>query len=326
MASEVLVFDRSGTRLATFTADVARSWVLNDVGEATFTLPTSDEHCRQGVLEYGNLVVVRHEKVQPWVGVFYPPRDWGRFQVTPTAYSAELLLHFRRGIPGRRLTGTAGGIFEAMLEIANHAEDTLMRAGSIWRGGIMREETMETNSLLISAQRLAQRSGNEFGVEMELLPDGKLSLLAHWWQTRGAGRQYALIEGKNIEAGSTPWSEQGEIENDILGYGDGATWQSRPQYTALNAASRRRYGLMQGSVFFEGVTQPSTLQQNTESELRVRPHPRNTFRLSALDQDETWQQVRLGDTLPLDLHTVGFAGGGRFWQTHPGTGGGNGAA
>jgi hypothetical protein len=309
MTSRMTIYDRRGNPLTEMDATVQRSWILNEVGEANFVVSQFDQKFQRKYIEFGNLVLVEHDKLPAWVGVIDPERKWSSWTATVRAFSAEKLLAFRRGPQAMTVTGTAGSIFQQMVDIANLEEDTLIRVEGVYGVLPVRQETLNLTRILDEVNRVAERSENDWGVEPTLGLDGRLSLAASWWLRRGVRRMVGLIEGHNLaEGGSSTMTEQGEIINDLMGYGEGATWDSRETWLEMDTESIAQYGRRQGSMGFDGVTQMETLRQNTQAALAESAWPRRTWRISALDVEETYYNLRLGDELPLVMHTTGFTG------------------
>ena len=65
---------------------------------------------------------------------------------------------------------------------------------------------------------------------------------------------------------------------------------------------------MQGSEDFAGNTQAATIEANTKAKLSEVKNPRNTFKVKALNKDDLFLSLRLGNTLALRMQTVGFDG------------------
>lgn len=310
--SKVAFYDIDGTPITEVQGVAPRSWRLNNVGQASLQLSILDEKCRREVLEFGRLVVISHEKLGLWSGPVDTPREWGGYLMTINAYSAEKLLDWRHGRM-QMLKGTAGEIFEKIVTTANQEGDTLLRVGEVWTGGTNRQRELDYKSLLKEAQELAKLADNEFGVEPEIQVDGKLIYRAHWWQRRGAECAEGLKdggEGANMEVDQKSLREQGEIWNDITGYGDGATWASRPIFRATDEDSVRQFGRRQKAQWFSGVKQESTLKENVESMLAEQAWPRKTFPCSALNVGNTWRNIRLGNTMPVEQRLAGFSDSG----------------
>jgi len=310
--SIISIYDLDGAPIVEIEAATTVSYRLNGVGEANFVMSIWDEKCRQDVLEFGRLVVIRHEKLPMWSGPLDTPREWGGNMVTAKAYSAERLLYFRHGRM-QKLKGSAGEIFEKMITAANQEGDLLLRMGTVWTGGGSRQRELNYKDLLREMQELAEMSQNDFGIEPEIGADGKLIYRAHWWEKRGIDCALGLKEGgdgANLELDTKNLREQGEIWNDITGYGDGATWASRKIYRAEDAVSIRRFGRRQKPIWYNGVTEAATLKENVEGSLKELAWPRTTFPCNVLNVGDTWRMMGLGNRLPIEMPLCGFSASG----------------
>ena len=137
--SRITVYDRAGNALAELIATASRAWKLNEYGQAQIELSTREAAVKEETLRYGNLVLIEHETLGEWGGVIDTPRAWSAGSVLVNAYSAEYLLTFRRGPVVKKLNGTAGAIFSAILRTANGAGDLRVSEGEIYQGGQARQ-------------------------------------------------------------------------------------------------------------------------------------------------------------------------------------------
>jgi hypothetical protein len=139
--------------------------------------------------------------------------------------------------------------------------------------------------------------------------NGTLLVYADWVKAIGQDVDVILQEGS--DGGNVEWYdrilvEDGPIINDLLGYGEGATWQDKPTAIRKDIISRRVYGLRQASEEFYNVESESALANNVKRRLREYKNPSYTFSLGALNIAQTWRYCRLGNTLQLRLDHVGF--------------------
>lgn len=306
--SRIQVFDRNGVMIAEFEATCNRSWLLSDVGKAQLDLSVFDAKCRREYLEFGNLVLVEHEKLPAWGGVIDTPRTWyGNGAVSVQAYSAEKLLSYRIAPLNITLKGTAGEIVRQMLQLAQ-ADDTLpIVEGQIDVGGTQRQETLNVSVILEEMQRVAKRAGGEFTV-IPVVTRGILSFELSYYTSIGRETGFGLEEGHNLELTSRVLVEQGNLVNDLVGYGDGASWTSRPTQRVIDEGSIGLYGRRQGAKNFSGNVIEGTLLDNSVKYVEQRKQPRMTFDLSALNVGETWSWLRPGNVLKMRLFSVGFNG------------------
>ncbi len=308
--SRILVFDRNGNALAELDATCERSWLLSDVGKATFELSTQDKKCRREFLQFGNLVYIEHEKLPPWGGVIDTPRKWESGKVTVTAYSGEKLLSYRIGPQNRTVRGDTAIVLKTILDLAQKEEPLPLIVGDIQDDGGHQEETLNLPNLLETFQKIAEKAGGEFYAVPEI-SDGKLRfVLSYIVGAIGMDTGFGLIEGHNLELSGRPLTEQGTICNDMAGYGNGASWASKEVKRVIDENSIAQYGRRQDGKSFDGDNEAGTLEENTKKAVAVSSQPKQTLDLNALDVGDTWNWLRLGNSFEAQLHSVGFYGDG----------------
>ena len=309
----VKIFDRYGNQLAQFRASAPRSWVIGKEGRASLTLPTiKTEYVNSTILRPGNWLLVENSHLPYWVGVIDMPREWGYRTVTVYAYSPERVFSWRRGPLEETITGSAGAIFALLIERINSAEATILQAGEIWRGGIQRQETLHPNQLSQNLANIQLRSGEEYSFRPVVSDKGQLIVYCDWQSKLGYATDCPLVEGKkggNIENTQNTLSEDGVIVNDLLGYGSGSTWTTRPNVPTLSSdTSRGDYGLRQGSQDWGSANDVATITANNISYLSFNSQPQKVYGVTALNRGDTFFYMRLGNTLKLQLQSVGFTG------------------
>lgn len=314
----VRIFDRNGFPLAEFRASVERSLVISGEGRAEFNYPSrKTDVVNKDVLRFGNWLLVESDTFPPWVGVIDTPREWSPRVVAVHAYTPEKVFGWRRGPFEEKVTGSAGAIFEKLIAKVNQEEATIIRAGDIWSGGVQREETLNPTPLSEDLERLVERSGEEYQWRPETDASGRLIVYADWVQKLGADTTALLHEGKaggNIESLSNVVVEDGEIVNDLLAYGDGITWKSRPYVIVSDVDSILDYGLRQKAEEFSGVTNTNTLKNNGQTQVNISKDPERTYHINALNVGDTYKYIRLGNRLVLRLENMGFTGDGLGWE------------
>lgn len=308
--ANIRVFDFNGVEIAEIpNVNVSRSWKLNAAGQAEFTLPITSPKAREPVLRYGNLVLIEDDRLPSWSGVIDLPREWPVRAVTVRAYSGEWLLSYRRGDNVKR-TGTAGEIFKEIIAYCNLAEYLGVEIGSVWGGGMSREETLNpqnSRGVYDDVLQIAERADNDFWFEA-VLDKGKLGFRANWVQRRGRVLNMTLEEGAHLKLSDRPMVEQGQIINDLLGIGEGSSTASKVTARRVDDESRARYRLRQGSVYFSGNTQVGTVENNTESALKQCREPMRVFDVGLLNRGGLWKKVWVGDQVEIRFNTVGFTG------------------
>ena len=328
METKVRVFDGStGMMLDELSPNgVNRSWKVNGIGDAKFTMEYTDPKSTRRNLEFGNLLLVEHDLLPAWGGVIDTPRKWKKDGIEVAAYAAETLLSWRRGPISMKLDGMdAGQIFIEIINIANKQGDTRIRIGEVFHDGKTRQETVDLTKLNDEINQVARRSGQEWEIIPELDAQGRLFFVANWKQSIGEKKQVVLREGENIALGEVPLLEQGKIVNDLVGFGTGATWDSRPVYPPTgsglqDADSLARYTLRQDAVNLDAMLE-GTLEQNTKNELAKVKEPRRTFQIDIVNRqgesDYEFKNTRNGDTVQLITLTLGFNPSGGFGVDTP---------
>lgn len=307
----IRIFNRQGFELATFRAMADRSWVIGKEGRCSFRYPSiKTDIVNQDLLQFGNYLLVENSRLPAWVGIIDTPRGWDATEVEVNAYTMERMFSYRRGSLDTKYTGSAGDIFEQMVNYINSQEQTIMRAGSIWRGGSKREETINPNKLINNLEQLQERSLEEY----EFVPqvsNGRLTVFANWRERLGKSTPITLNSAPNGGNIETPtMTEDGDIANDVFGYGDGLTWQTRPSRPASDAVSISKYGLRQDSQEWRGVKQISTIETNNEDYLNDNKEPKKIFQVTALNVGETFDYIRIGNKAGLKIKNIGFSNNG----------------
>lgn len=306
----IRIFARDGSVLAEFNARVERSWAIGDEGRAQFTYPTRiTDVVNEKVLQFGNWILIENSVLPSWVGVIDTPRTWSPRTVTVSAYTPEHVFGWRRGAFEVVKNGSAGALFEYLLQLVNTAEATIIQAGAIDKSGTPRQETINPTLLNTDLQRIYERSMEEYQWRPVVDVNGKLVVYADWLKQIGVDVPITLQEGfggGNIEAVDRILVEDGDIKNDILGYGDGMTWASKPKFIVINQTSVFDYGLRQWSENFDGVTSPQTLKDNSLELIKNEAYPVNTFQVNALNVEDTFSFINLGNKLTLQFQHIGF--------------------
>ena len=307
LKDRIRIFNRSGLELASFRADVNRSWAIGYEGRASFNYASrKTEIVNESVLQFGNYLLIENSRLPAWVGIIDTPRGWDSQTVEVNAYTLERMFKYRRGALERKLTGSAGNIFAEFINVINTAEPTILQAGNIWAGGDRREETINPNTLERNLQQIQERSKEEYDFT-PIIQNGKLVILANWYSKLGNSvscNLYSASKGGNIEMATM--SEDDEIINNLLGYGDGMAWSSRPVRIMSDTASITAYGLRQSSSNWNGVSSPATLDANNLELVTQKRNPRRIYQLTALNIGDTFDYIKLGNTLPLIMDNLGF--------------------
>ncbi len=158
-------------------SDLSRSWVWNEVGSASFSLPRSLPNIAN-LTKLGNLVFIYETDIIPWVG-FIARREWSKGGVQLTLRSAEGLLQNYITDQGLRLGAETGGRTSA--EIARTLIDsafgngwTPLTIGGLW-GDVKHYKEYDYATLYDALSELCEEDKSHFWVDSELrvnmLPD-----------------------------------------------------------------------------------------------------------------------------------------------------------
>lgn len=310
MASRITIYDKTGLCIAEVNALAKRSWILSKFGVANFQISTQDPKCRREILEFGNYVLIEHEKVPAWVGVIVTPRKWKFGSVTVTANSAEWIFRTRRGEDGKTWYSYCGNNFKELIAFANIASDTRITAGEIYVHGYPYKMDLTYGSDLYTA--ITQMSDYYYKHEWDVTPawdaQHRLVFKANWYLKRSYPRQTALEEGNNIEMVDDAMTEQGDIINDYRFTGSGVNHTDKSTFTATDPDSIARYGLIQKAETGPAEELVGNVEANARAKLDKIKNPKMTFNFKVLDIGTVWNEMQIGAQFPVKMHSCGFFG------------------
>lgn len=302
--TEAVLFDKQGFAIGDVVATFHRQWVLNRYGEAKFQTAVSVVEDHPEYFEKGNLIVLREDNLPDWVGYIDVPENWGEGRVLFTCFSAERIFELR---PGRldKLYGTGGSIFERAIEMANSWGDTLIRPGTIHKGGGSREESFSpANQIYDDILRISNRSRNDWDVTPEV-SNGKLTLLGNWYETKRRVVDFALTEGVNMESKDGALEYEGPIWNYIFAYGNAATWASRRTAEVWDDDSIAKYGLRARGAAVNSNAEATVLDQ-AEAMLELYKSPARKLDVTAVNALGTFGQLRIGHVPDVEMVSHGL--------------------
>ena len=304
MSSQVTVFDKEGTPLADLDVDVFRSWVLNGYGEASFTISTRDNKCREEFLQYGNRLLVQHDKLPEWVGIMDTPRVWKYGSVECHALGAEVWFDWRL-THVHPMYDTLANVFRFIIDSSNSWGGSQMQHGIIRSGGIA-----TTAALGGKASDHIMRLVDKYMVDWSVTPylsGNKLFLRANMYGgSRGENTGLTLnnINSKNVEPTMT---EDGAIYNHVFYYSEPGEGGGRKFGDARDNVSVGKYDLRM--IAEQGVgSYEEGLEFSARMKLLDTKEPFIMVAPSALDVGETFRQLRLGNVIYWENDYTGFAG------------------
>ena len=308
MTTRITIFDNAGARIGEIDANVTRSWKLNDYGVGQFTLSLEDAKAVVEYLQFGNFVYMTNDKLPDWGGMIDTPRTWGVGTITSSIYQAEYAL--RSENTGQRISkfsGSPGGIFTELTRVKVGTTIPIL-PGDIFGSGVNQIKIYNYAEVYQAVKDLSDENGHDWGLEPTIDGNGSLYFTANWYQRKGVDRQYHLYEDLNIRLSDRALIEQGTISNRVIGFGNGSAWTSKPVAGASDQISASKYGDRNIAISVSVDTE-SQVREGVRNYLAENKEPRKTFDIVALDVGDTYKNIRIGDTLPIDFYTIGFTGG-----------------
>jgi hypothetical protein len=305
--SVIQVFDRRGLKIAEVLASCNRAWVRNGIARAVFTLSIFDAKCREDVLRYGNMVLIEHQKLPAWGGVIDPPREWRNGQVTITAYDGLRLFGYRVAQREQLLRGSAAVLIRKIYELAQQDMPLPIEIGVLEDDDHPREETVGGNPLLDDLIRIVERANGVLQLT-PMLSMGRMRFRVDYHTNPPTTMDILYLDNHNLRVEGQTLVEQGAIVNDMLGLGDGLTWDSRPRYREVDEDSINLYGLRQGVLHAQGVTQIGTLTRGVKAALALSRQPEMVLDLQVVDVGDAWSRLRPMAPVRVRLTSAGFIG------------------
>lgn len=306
MPSRIRLFDRTGTLLYEPSAPAFREWVLNDIGNASFTLLAAG---LESYIELGNYVTIEHDKLDAWVGVITHPRNWSSRIVTVNAKSAMWLFGQRVGSYTQAVNGSWGSVLGQVISIVNSNEPTLLSPGAYF-DGISYSSIVDMSNVYTYLQRALAQAQTRLDFR-PVVTDGKLKIFVDMQPALYTPSSLRLEEGLNVKNNTGILIEQGDIYNDVTILGIGL---DQVKFTAheFNTASISKYGLRQ-ILFSEGQSQADV---NRLAIVRLAQYafPRKTLGLTTIDEGDTFNLTRTGASGAVELKSVGYTNGALGFQ------------
>lgn len=311
---EVRLFDPRGKPLRDIRTSPTYSFTLNDVGDCTFTLATNDDAFSEGNIEFGTAVVINHEFLPSWVGFIDPAssKTWNYGSVDLTCLSAEKFFDWRFALP-RKLNGTPGVIYTALMEQINEAADGGIK---IYPGDVMKEGFNMFYPLMGRANDVVRFITRKHGAEFSVTPDyntgGNLILRGNLYQHKGLDTQVTFSH-KNMELNGAVIVEDavdGEIWNHVTYY---SSPQSGGAGLIVGAAQRdeesiSRFGLR---MYLGEVASDSEESLNFLAKTWLMGHafPKKTITPSLLNVGNLYKTLDTGNWYNWESHVAGFTNG-----------------
>ena len=310
MTTEILVANPRGTLLADINVVPVASWIVNDVGDASFTMSLQDAKAREAFLQFGNIIVINHDELPSWVGFISSElgREWNGESVSIRALSAEVLMERRIVFP-ERMAGTTGAIFRAMLEnlAADNSGGITIYPGSIYMGGKQNYYPLIGRCRDV-VDRIAKRGKCDWSITHKII-DGQVRLYANLYKGERGVKTGKVLDSRTTELMPPLYTEEGEIWNHVVFMkplnSEGELKICEPQ---RDEKSISRYGLRMylGEANAEDV---DSLVWQAKAWLYDHAYPRGLCAPTILNVDNLFRNVDLGNVYRWENHAVGFEGG-----------------
>lgn len=304
--SNIKIFNGDGYWMTNIIANADRSWMISKYGSCEFTMPVISDKCRERYLNFGNFIMIEHESLPPWAGMIDTPRVWGNNKVKIKAYTPEYILNYRCvGYLNDKVT--PGTMFSKLIDIANRIDDTrLFSIAPIDETGKAIKFELRYEKMYDFMRDKIAGAGYEWNIN-PVFENNRLRFEASLYEKFVNKVNFILAEGINIEANDDTLTEDGYIYNKYFGIGEGSSWSERVIYPTQNDTSIAKYKYREGSVEV-GESGQSAVEEYTEKQLAVDKQPKLKFDVSAIDENNTFKWLRLGNVLPIILSVCGFNG------------------
>lgn len=307
MSSRVLIFSPFGDALGELSVPVFRAWAINKVGEAEFTISSNDPKVTPELLNFGNLVYIRHDTLPDWVGVMDTPMAWDAHQVKVKAYSAEIMLDWRYTPIVHVEISPAAEFFKQALEVTNsyfvdgialNVGEVVSRASVLYIPGVRWSTMME---------KLTNKHGFEWYISGQV-ESGKLRLFLNVYDYMGM-TTFQVLDNSNTELDTPIITEDGPIYNHVTVYSQAASGGARTFATSIDYESIAQYGLRATAEEQKGAgTDEAGLQIAADYILYNYKQPRSKVSPTVLNVGDAFQFLRLGNVLQWRTATATFTG------------------
>lgn len=278
------------------------SWVLNDEGPISFSMPLTHPKATADLLDPGKreLLVLR-QGVKVWGGRLWqcsPDVQNDKLQVIGSSYFSLLK---RRHIMTTLKRTDADQLNIAWAIIENL--QTLVLNGVSGDMGITRFDPAETSGIdrtmkywewerVNAADALLDLAEANNGFDFDITSNKKWKT---WFPHRGNKSDFGFELGKNIHSLSYD-KDATEVVSEMTGLGGGSN-RSRCIAVVVDPAALAAFGILQASEDHSNVKHYDTLQDKTEESLRMRRRARVQPSLTVSTTDPDFDEVDIGDEM-----------------------------
>ena len=316
--SRVVVFGPDNISRGEFQAKCSRGWMLDGSksvsGGGQTTVSISADVAAQKWLQVGRMVLVEHAKLPAWAGMIDTP--WrASLPAQLTLYNAAYLLSLRVPDASISMTGTVYGIASRVIDAINAQEELYLRAGNFSGLDVSREQTFDQQSYWQRLNEMVARAGKEMFLR-PAMTDGRLTIYVDIQDRAGVDTGFLLHDGENANMQVSEATLDGQIVNRLIGVSDQSTQASRLATGALlNENSRAIYRLRSKVNLYSGISDPTTLLQNTTLDLAYAAWPRLILKLNILDVGDTFKYLQPGNSFIIQAaNNLYLPGGVQGWR------------
>jgi len=332
MASRMKIFDHFCKPLAEIAVTTTnRNWVLNGYGRAEFSIGYSpkvlqtSQTLREDWFQFGNLVHIIHNpttdasgakrgNLPTWTGVILPPRKWDLGVCHFTAYSAEAILMFR-AMKYKDITGTPKAVMKQIIDMANSRSNNIKFLFGTQDDLQLTFPDRLTSNAYDHIQKLVKASGMDWDVSGQVNSKGTLDLYVNLYKHKGLEIETILQggDGGNVELVSPLFTEQGTPYNQIFGYSQAQTENSRiGPIEAINQEAYDDYGALQLNQVLVGKKDKSGVENSVRTLAAARGRPVRLIQRTALDSSDLFSMLDVGNTLKIKDRSAGFNADGYY--------------
>jgi hypothetical protein len=250
-------------------------------------------------------------KLPDWTGIILPNRDWDNGVGHITAYSAEAILAFR-AMPYVKVKGTPKSVFTEILDHAHErARNIIIQPGTLDDSPINVPDDLKTNAY-DHILKMIESTGMDWNVTGEIDEKNNLQLFANLYARKGIKTKLTL-NSSNTELQGPLLSEQGTPSNQVFGYSQASTAESRfGPLEGIHQAAFDDYGALQLNQVFIGKHDPASVTRAAQMRANERGRPVKMIKRIALDNKKTFDFLDVGNTATVKDKRVGFHPNGGY--------------
>lgn len=320
MTARYSIYSKDGGFITDIVATAKRSYTLPSlgvIGQCEFSTSLRDIQTTQRNFEIGCYLLVRETGLPDWIGVFYPPRNWGDFTMRPTAYQAARVLTWRP-TPYAVITGTPSQLFTQIIQLTNAIPENEKQIdlGTIDGANTTACTEQLADHAYAHIQAIAAANGQDFDISYTVGAGG-LRLKANWYNKLVINTNLVLVQGQHFAyTGSENFLvEQPTLFNHIRGYSDASTEGTRLAFDAKDMISIARYGYYGAPRGYSNITEQSKLEAAVNADLAKSKDPEQSFTIDVTDESGLiFPQLNIGSIIKIRTtkapfnSTSGFGG------------------